>query len=264
MKNGSNKLSPYNVFGYSRGCRKLSWHAATAGAAIVASLSVVLAVGAAEVKSKISKEMLSADVHGLAHKLRPRVAHAYPFDPAGMMWLNGEPERLRCSFDNDVLYKEVLYGERQIIVYPLAEYRALYKKSDQLKEFDKRVRLMRTALKHRKTDREEIAVFPSIDACQLFRAQVRFINFKGGRGVRFITRYATDVSPTTANNIFYTFQGMTDDEKYWVSVFYPIRAPGLKETTNDKLSKALIERLKTSQFHPALDRLDRMVGSIAL
>lgn len=219
---------------------------------------------ASKLKTKVTKGMLSVNVHGLAKKVNQRVESAYPFDPDGMMWLNGEPQRLRCTFDEDSVEKDVLYGERQIIVYPLSEYRKLFTKKDQLKEFDKRVNNLKLALKAGKTDRDEIAILPSIDACQLFRAQVRFLQFKNGSGVRFVSRYATDVSPTTGRNIFYTFQGLTSDQKYWISVFYPVRTAQLTPSSDDKVSRRLLDAVKPSKFKPDLDVLDALVRSLKI
>lgn len=241
------------------------WKILTAAALLLAGLvSSDRGDCASRLNAKISKGMLSVNVQGLAQKFDQQVESAYPFDPDGMMWLNGEPERLRCTFDNDALERDVLYGERQIIVYPLSDYRKLFTQKDQLREFDKRVRLMKNALKTGNTDSDEIGVLPSIDACQLFRAQVRFLTFKNGRGIRFISRYATDVSPTTGRNIFYTFQGLTNDHGYWISVFYPLRTAQLKSSANDRTARRRLDVMKSSQFKPDLDRLDNMVRSLAI
>lgn len=212
----------------------------------------------------VAPRMLSVNLNGLAKTLNKQIANSYPFRPDGMMFLNGEPVRLRCMFDKDVLERDVLYGERQIIVYPVNEYRKLFKAAEQLNEFDKRLRLLKSALKTGKIDRSEIGVLPSVDACQLFRAQVRFLHFKTGRGVRFVTRYATDVSATTGRNIFYTFQGLTGDEKYWIAVFYPVRVRNLRETTNADESKRRLDQMRPDQYSPDLNKLDTMVKSISV
>lgn len=179
------------------------------------------------------------------------------------MFLNGEPERLRCVFDSDELARDVLYGERQIIVYPVKAFRNLYSKSEQLNEFDRRVNMLTKALNTRHYDHGEISLLPSIDAYQVIRAHVKFLNFHGGRGIRFISRYATDVSPTTGRNIFYTYQGLTNDGRYWVSVFYPLQA-SFKGTTNEALATRRLNALTDQQFKPALSNLDHMVMSIKI
>lgn len=216
-------------------------------------------------KASLSPVILSVNPpEELVKKTRIEVLKPYPFSPDGMMWLNGEPQRVRCSFDSDRLDFKVSYGQRQIVVYPLGEYRNLFKKPEQLKEFDKRVNLLKAALRTGKTDAKEIAVLPSMDACQLFRAQVSFVNFKSGRGVRFLTTYATDVSATTGNDVFYTFQGLTQDQKYWVSVFYPLKIPDLRSEIDPVRSKKQLDGMASNKCKPDLNKLDAMVQSISV
>ncbi len=212
----------------------------------------------------LSTKMIEINQGKLAASLNTRVLEAYPFQADGMMWLNGEPKRLRCSFGQDKLDNKTNYGERQIVLYPIGEFRKLYSGRDQLKEFDKRIMLMKTALAKNKCKSDEIAVFPSIDACQLFRSRIKFLDFKSGRGVRFLTSYATDVSPTTGNDVFYTFQGMSKDSKYWLSVFYPLKVSGLKESSDAKISERCLNSLDSGKFSPALEELDKMVQSIMI
>jgi putative hemolysin len=69
---------------------------------------------------------------------------------------------------------------------------------------------------------EPIPVLPPIAASQVFYAQLQYLDFQNGTGVGFVTHYAQDVSPVTANYVFYTFQGLTNDGKYYVAVYYPV------------------------------------------
>lgn len=211
----------------------------------------------------VSPSMLRVNLQGLGKRLKKKSLAAYPFREDGMMFLNGEPNRLRAKFDGDQLADDVLYGERQIIVYPIAAFRKLYSKAEQLKEFDKRVLMLRKAIETHKSDPKEIPLLPSIDACQVIRSKVKFLDFRSGSGVRFVSRYATDVSPTTGRNIFYTFQGITQDQKYWVSVFYPVRAT-FKGTSDDRIATVRLNSLRAEQFSPNLATLDRMVTSIEI
>lgn len=67
-----------------------------------------------------------------------------------------------------------------------------------------------------------IPVLPPIPAAQVFHAQTRYLDFANGSGVGFVTHYAQDVSPVTAEQPFYTFQGLTNDGQYYVVVFSPV------------------------------------------
>jgi putative hemolysin len=78
---------------------------------------------------------------------------------------------------------------------------------------------------------DSIPVLPPIPAAQVFHAQTRYLDFPNGSGVGFVTHYAQDVSPVTANQPFYTFQGLTNDGQYYVAAFYPISTTLLPATS---------------------------------
>jgi hypothetical protein len=73
-----------------------------------------------------------------------------------------------------------------------------------------------------KTFDKGIPVLPIIPAAQVFQVKPQYYDFQNGTGIGFITHYAQDVSPVTADQPFYTFQGLTKDGKYYVAVFYPV------------------------------------------
>ena len=56
---------------------------------------------------------------------------------------------------------------------------------------------------------------------QMVNAQVEYLDFDGGSGVRFITHYGIDEAPITEHGTFYTFQGLTDDGQYYVAYYHP-------------------------------------------
>lgn len=79
---------------------------------------------------------------------------------------------------------------------------------------------------------------PPANAQQVLHAQAKYLDFQNGSGVSYITYYAQDVSPVTADQIFYTFQGLTSDGKYYVQVFYPITTSLLPKDANTALGGA--------------------------
>jgi hypothetical protein len=64
---------------------------------------------------------------------------------------------------------------------------------------------------------------------QVFCSQVKYLDFQNGSGVRFITQYAVEASPVTNREIFYSFQGLTQDGTYYVAAYFPIAAAGLDD-----------------------------------
>jgi hypothetical protein len=66
----------------------------------------------------------------------------------------------------------------------------------------------------------ELPVLPMFNSTQDLRAQVRHVDFQGGSGIRFITRYTQEATPVTNPAVFYTFQGLTEDGERYVSAFF--------------------------------------------
>jgi hypothetical protein len=81
--------------------------------------------------------------------------------------------------------------------------------------------------------------------------------------------------------LFYTFQGLTDDGRYWVAVYYPVATPILPKTVQEapelKDAKAFDAHFKAylqktvhaledpkTVYTPDLAKLDAMVRSIEI
>jgi hypothetical protein len=169
--------------------------------------------------------------------------------------LNGQPARLRLQFDGDPLAAAVNPLQRQVLVYPLAGYRALYPAGQQLL-LDDRVAALRRLLAARPefVDAEEIPVLPDPGAAQAFRARIRYLRFDGGAGVAFITRFATGTA-TRSGPLVWTFQGITDDGRYWVSAFHPVHAAGLPESGPEYATARHLDATHPGDIRPNPDTL---------
>lgn len=129
---------------------------------------------------------------------------------------------------------------------------------------------------------KEIPFVPPANAQQVFHAQTKYLDFQNGSGVGFVTYYAQDVSPVTADRIFYTFQGLTGDGKYYVTVFYPVTTKLLPTDYKtalggmsddewgkqypqylDKLVKDL-DGLNPAAYTPNLMLIEQMIESISV
>jgi hypothetical protein len=125
-----------------------------------------------------------------------------------------------------------------------------------------------------------------------FNAQARPLSFKNGQGLRFITEILTGVAPISSDQIFYYYQGITNDGAYFVSAVLPISSPFLASDgkpdapipsngipfpgyTNpnataaefDTYYSAVTEKLNTAapeEFTPTLTMLDKMVQSLQI
>ena len=78
-----------------------------------------------------------------------------------------------------------------------------------------------------------IPFLPIENAAQVFRAQVGYLNFQNGQGIGFLTEYAQYSAPVNNHDLFYTFQGLTNDGKYWISMLLPANAAYLQPAYND-------------------------------
>ncbi|MGB7539276.1 MAG: hypothetical protein WBM17_12125 [Anaerolineales bacterium] len=76
-------------------------------------------------------------------------------------------------------------------------------------------------------------ILPVQNAQQLFLAQYAVLSFQNGSGVGYITQYAQAYVPINNHDLFFSFQGLTSDGKYWISVILPINHPSLWETQGD-------------------------------
>jgi hypothetical protein len=71
----------------------------------------------------------------------------------------------------------------------------------------------------------ELPLLPIQNAGQLIHVQYQVIPFADGKGTRFLTEYAQFFDPINNFDMFYTFQGLTSDGKYWISAVLPISNP---------------------------------------
>ncbi|BDP44179.1 hypothetical protein DAETH_41480 (plasmid) [Deinococcus aetherius] len=81
--------------------------------------------------------------------------------------------------------------------------------------------------------RGELPFLPLPFAGQVLSAAVKYLDFPGGRGVRYLVGFSQDVSPLSREQVFYTFQGITNDGRHYVSLQYPVP---LKELPQDAFS----------------------------
>lgn len=127
---------------------------------------------------------------------------------------------------------------------------------------------------------ETIPVILPVNAGQIIRTQVKWLDFGSGAGVRFLTQYDQAPSPINNEGLIYIFQGMTNDGLHGVTAVFPLNAAFLPDgfamdeaaytafiENFDAEMTAAIEQLNTavnSDFNPHLSQLDALVQSIAV
>ncbi len=135
---------------------------------------------------------------------------------------------------------------------------------------------MQTLLQTRQTDLQ-IPFLPLLQEAQVMHAQLQFLDFKSGSGVRFLTQLGTGLASINNYELFYAFQGLTSDGKFYISAILPVTNPVLSpkpivigELVNSLeeyrvyLSDmiALLNGQPVDKFTPDLHVLDALIGSI--
>ena len=69
----------------------------------------------------------------------------------------------------------------------------------------------------------------------MFLSKPEYLKFENGSGVRYLTMYGQGFAPINNHDLFYSFQGLTADGRYWVSVIMPVNHPSLQATYDDPL-----------------------------
>jgi len=156
---------------------------------------------------------------GLAAEVTPETAPAVgPAGPAVAEW-EVEPEHIRFSFNGYVLPET--FHEPRILVYPVSEFEAASEMAGRI------IASVRRSLAERPAVPEAMPIVPPFNAGQLMRAQVAYIDFQNGTGMRFLTQLGQAYAPINNNEIFYAYQGLTGDGNYYVAAVLPVSHPAL-------------------------------------
>jgi hypothetical protein len=123
---------------------------------------------------------------------------------------------------------------------------------------------------------------PNFHAAQTFHSNYSLFPFLNGNGIRFLTLYAQYTAPVNNHDLFYTYQGLTADGQYWVSVIMPINLPILPANADNPPAGltweqfsanyeayivdmvAQLEAQPADSFTPTFAALDGMISTIVI
>jgi hypothetical protein len=170
------------------------------------------------------------------------------------------------------------FHEPRILVYPAEEYANLNSNAAEQIENIKKILAGATILK------ETFPRIPGFNAEPLIAAHIQLLPFQNGSGIRWLTQYAQYAAPINNNELFYNFDGLTDDGKFYVIAILPVNAPILAadekpEATvpeggvpiptdigvNNIYYISITERLNSltpDAYTPSLNTLDTLIQSI--
>lgn len=128
---------------------------------------------------------------------------------------------------------------------------------------------------------EGLPPIPFFNEQQVFASNVQVISFQNGRGMRFLTEYAQSAVSANNQDLFYEFQGITNDGVYYIVAILPITAQVLTATgeggavaypdINDpnadwpRYYQSVTEVLNVTpseSFAPSLSQLDALIQSM--
>jgi hypothetical protein len=170
------------------------------------------------------------------------------------------------------------FHEAAMYIYPADEYgQANPKAAEQIDRIQK-ILAGATMLN------ETLPRIPWFNAEQLIAAHIQMIRFQNGRGVRALTEYAQYFAPINNNELFYHFEGLTEDNNYYIVAVLPVTAPILPENekpdaavpeggvpiptdigVNNNYYISVTEKLNSlapDEYSPSLNTLDALIQSI--
>jgi hypothetical protein len=118
------------------------------------------------------------------------------------------------------------FHEPRIFVYPADEYAQV--NPNAAEQIDRLKKILAGAPPLLET----LPNVPSFNAAAQIAAQIKITSFQNGSGVRSLTQYAQYAAPINNRELFYHFQGLTSDMKYYVIAILPVTAPILPEDEN--------------------------------
>ena len=171
----------------------------------------------------------------------------------------------------------------QIMVFSTKEYETLMSGGGDPNPVTRQLESLKKLMADHPVDSSgSLPFMPIWNAAQEMHAQLKYINFQNGSGIRYLTEYGQDVAPVSNKLLFYTFQGITSDGAYYISAILPINHPMLAVDEGEKLkekdypkfmenypsyvvdSQKQLNAQKDDSFNPTLNMLDAMIASIKI
>jgi hypothetical protein len=112
-----------------------------------------------------------------------------------------------------------------IDIFPLPQF------SSMLPDFvNPRVATLQTLIGGTVPGDTALPLLPGLGAAEMFHTQYAVVPFQNGSGIRYVTMYGQAYYPVNNYDMFLSYQGLTTDGQYWISMLLPISHPSLAET----------------------------------
>lgn len=165
------------------------------------------------------------------------------------------------------------FHEARIYIFPVQEFIALEP------IVGERATELQSLLQNKPADPVRVPFLPFWNAGQVFLAMPAYLEFQNGSGIRYLTQYGQSTLPINNHGLFYSFQGLTTDGKFWVSAVLPVHHPSIQPTYDNPLPvdieqfttdyeaytamiRAGLEGQPLESFSPSVVELDAMIQSM--
>jgi hypothetical protein len=174
------------------------------------------------------------------------------------------------------------FHQAQIYVYPAIEYATLVPGA-----FESMHRLRNIISAVVPTTADQLPAVPFFNAQQVFASNIQNVSFQNGNGIRFLTEYGQYPASVNNHELFYHFQGFSNDGNYYIVAIFPITASGLGENSDPASAPAIggvaypkmgdtnadwkgyyaaavkkLEATSPESFNPPLNQLDALIQSM--
>ena len=210
---------------------------------------------------------VSVDVSGVAQGYSSQVVAAVPISTDRPLW-DMLPEHIVLTLEGYPVQDHLM--KPQIFLYPVQEMSSYQNVAHFAADLG--------ALLQSQHLGQNLPYLPLYNAGQVMHAQVKFMDFQSGSGVRYLTQFDQALLPINNNELLYTFQGLTSDGRFYVAAVLPVNLPGLSAdaTVSDALPPeffsnfpqylanivATLNQTAGSLYSPDLNALDALVQSI--
>lgn len=239
-----------------------------AGCAVAPQQTTTSAPVATEAPTPESTSPISIDLGDLAIGFQLKIVPAVPAGSDLPYW-EMMPEHRVVTLDGYPISDHLM--QPQIFIYPL----------DQLGEYNEGAGQIAATLQTLLQSPQEIKNMPFLplfNAGQVLHTHVQYLESQNATGVRYLTMFSQGIVPVNNYELFYTYQGVTRDGKYYIAAVLPVNHPSLPgngtvtgneppEFTSDFLAylDQVVKDLNpqaASSFTPDLTQLDALINSL--
>jgi hypothetical protein len=192
-------------------------------------ISVTQAIPSTPVETSVQSVEVTVD--SLTVSLSPELAGGVrgmqipPADGQDLPYWELTPGHTVFNLEGYLLQQK--FHEPQLYIYPALEYAQLVPGA-----FESMHRLRNVLYDSGSLSADQLPAVPFFNAAQVFASNLQLISFQNGEGVRFLTEYAQYAAPINNHDLFYHFQGFTNDGEYYIIAIFPVTAPVLAETSD--------------------------------